>query len=196
METSLGPNNGDGRKPGILSSQVAFVNPSGYTHRLPPIGRPNRVYIHGVWDLFHYGHVRCLAMAKNTIPHTYLIVGVTEDNDTLKAKGLTVMSGAERAEVVRACKYVDEVIEDCPPVLLPEFMEKYDIDYFAYHSEPLSSCHPDPYEFVKRDSRFLEIPRTKDISSTAIVTRVIRDREKYVARQLRWGVSREAMNIA
>ncbi|KAN0081913.1 hypothetical protein V8E54_003211 [Elaphomyces granulatus] len=160
----------------------------------PPVGRPVRVYVHGVWDLFHYGHVhvRCLDLAKNTIPNTYLIVGVTEDNDTLKAKGLTVMSGAERAEVVRACKHVDEVIEDCPPVLLPDFMEEYNIDYFAHHDEPLPLGYSDPYEFVKRDGKFLVIPRTKGISSTSIVTRIIRDRDKYIARSiLRWGVSPE-----
>jgi choline-phosphate cytidylyltransferase len=139
--------------------------------------------------------VRFLEKAKNTIPNTYLIVGVTDDTDTLNAKGPTVMSGAERSEIVRACKYVDEVIQDCPPVLLPEFLEECNIDYFGHDDDPVRPGHPDPYEFAKRDGRFLVIPRTNGISSTYILTRVLRNRDKYMQRQVRWGVSREDLNI-
>ena len=136
-------------------------------------------------------------MAKNTIPNTYLLVGVTEDVDTERAKGSTVMSGAERSGVVRACKWVDQVIRDCPPVLLPGFLQEYNIDYFAHHDDyRMPPGHEDPYAFVKRDGKFLVIPRTSGISTTSIITRIIRDREKYIARQIRSGVSQEEMNVS
>lgn len=122
-------------------------------------------------------------------------MGVTEDNDTLKAKGPTVMSGAERAEVVRACKYVDQVIEDCPPVLLPQFLEDHQIDYFAHSDEALPDGFADPYDFVKKKGKSLVIPRTTGVSSTGIVTRILRDREKYIERQLRRGLSLEELNL-
>jgi choline-phosphate cytidylyltransferase len=42
---------------------------------------------------------------------------VTSDIDTHTLKGKTLMTGAERAESVRHCKWADEVIEDCPWVM-------------------------------------------------------------------------------
>lgn len=135
-------------------------------------------------------------MVKNTIPNTYLLVGVTKDVDTERVKGLTVMSGAERSEVVGACKWVDEVIQDCPPVLLPEFFKEYNIDYFAHDDDyQMPPGHEDPYAFVKRDGKFLVIPRTSGLSTTSIITKIIRDREKYIARQIMAGVSEEEMNV-
>lgn len=124
-------------------------------------------------------------------------MGVTEDIDTERAKGLTVMSGVERSEVVRACKWVDEVIEDCPPVLLPKFFEEYAIDYFAHDDDyRMAPGQEDPYAFVKRNGKFLVIPRTSGISTTSIITRIIRDREKYIARQVMSGVQPEEMNVS
>jgi len=52
---------------------------------------------------------------------------VASDADTWKIKGPTVMNEKERAESVRHCKYVDEVIENSPWVLTPEFIEKHKV---------------------------------------------------------------------
>ncbi len=52
---------------------------------------------------------------------------MASDEDTWKIKGPTVMNEKERAESVRHCKYVDEVIENSPWVLTPEFIEKHKV---------------------------------------------------------------------
>jgi choline-phosphate cytidylyltransferase len=62
---------------------------------------------------------------------------VASDEDTHRIKGKTVMNEKERAESVRHCKWVDEVVENAPWTLTPEFIEKYKIDYVA-HGEDLS----------------------------------------------------------
>ena len=65
-------------------------------------------YIAGVFDLFHIGHLNLLARAKERCD--YLIVGVVTDEGVRKYKGVEpFVPYAERAALVGACRYVDEV---------------------------------------------------------------------------------------
>ena len=41
-----------------------------------------------------------------------LVVGVNRDEDLLLVKGPTVMNVHERAEIIRHCKFVDEIAAD------------------------------------------------------------------------------------
>lgn len=130
-------------------------------------------------------------------PETYVIAGVTTDEDTIRVKGRTVISAVDRAEVVRGCKYVDEVIENCEPVLNQEFMDQYQIDYFAHADTREVPGIKDPYRFIKDKGKFLVIPRiTSWGSTTEIISRVIRDQDEYVGRQIKNGASRRDMNIS
>ncbi len=67
-------------------------------------------YIAGVFDLFHVGHLNMFKRAKEQCE--YLIVGVVSDEGVRKFKKVEpFMSFEERAELVRSCRYVDEVAE-------------------------------------------------------------------------------------
>ena len=173
------------------------VDPVGYKTNPPPEGRSVRVYADGVFDMFHLGHMRVLQQAKTAFPDTYLIVGVTGDAETHKRKGLTVMSAKERAESLRHCRWVDEVIEDCPWILTVEFLEKHEIDFVAHDDIPYGASEGDDiYKPIKERGMFLVTQRTEGVSTTGIITKIVRDYEKYVSRQLKRGTRRQELNIS
>jgi choline-phosphate cytidylyltransferase len=173
------------------------VDPVGYRTNPPPVGRPVRIYADGVFDLFHLGHQRQLQQAKTAFPDVWLIVGVTGDTETHIRKGLTVMSAKERAESLRHCRWVDEVIEDCPWVITIEFLEKHKIDYVAHDDIPYGASEGDDiYKPIKEKGMFLVTQRTEGVSTTGIITKIVRDYEQYVGRQLKRGASRKELNVS
>jgi choline-phosphate cytidylyltransferase len=106
--------------------------------------------------------MRQLQQAKEAFPGTYLIVGVTGDEETHKRKGLTVLSAKERAESVRHCKWVDEVVEDCPWVIDVDFLAKHNIDYVAHDDIPYGASEGDDiYKPIKEQGKFLVTQRTE-----------------------------------
>ncbi|KAL9001148.1 MAG: hypothetical protein Q9169_000331 [Polycauliona sp. 2 TL-2023] len=172
-------------------------DPVGYHTNPPPAGRPVRIYADGVFDLFHLGHMRQLEQAKNAFPNVHLLVGVTGDSETHKRKGLTVLTGAERTETVRHCKWVDEVIPNCPWVVSPEFLEEHKIDYVAHDDLPYGADEGDDiYSPIKKSGKFLVTQRTEGVSTTGIITKIVRDYEKYIARQFKRGTSRQELNVS
>lgn len=117
-------------------------------------------------------HMRQLEQAKKAFPNTTLVVGVTGDDETHKRKGLTVMSARERAETIRHCRWVDEVIEDCPWVVTPDFLEKHKLDYVAHDDLPYGAAEGDDiYEPIKKAGKFLVTQRTEGVSTTGLITR-------------------------
>jgi glycerol-3-phosphate cytidylyltransferase len=69
-------------------------------------------YVPGVFDMFHVGHLNILRNARLACDH--LIAGVVSDERAIAAKGKEpVVPLAERLEIVRGIRYVDEaVVED------------------------------------------------------------------------------------
>jgi choline-phosphate cytidylyltransferase len=169
--------------------KAGLQDPAGYRTNPPPRGRPVRIYADGVFDLFHLGygsvsptrlpisnhafrHMRQLEQAKTAFPEVYLIVGVTGDAETHRRKGLTVLTGAERAETVRHCRWVDEVIPDCPWVVTPEFLEEHQIDYVAHDDIPYGADEGDDiYRPIKEQGKFLVTQRTEGVSTTGLITK-------------------------
>lgn len=118
--------------------------------------------------------MRQLEQAKKAFPNTTLVVGVTGDGETHKRKGLTVMSAMERAETLRHCKWVDEVIEDCPWIVTREFLEEHRLDYVAHDDLPYGAAEGDDiYQPIKEAGKFLVTQRTEGVSTTGLITRYV-----------------------
>lgn len=180
-----------------LPEEYRKFRPTGYRFNLPPADRPIRVYADGVFDLFHLGHMRQLEQAKKALPNSILIVGIPSDVETHKRKGLTVLSDYQRCETLKHCKWVDEVIPDSPWCVTPEFLTKHKIDYVAHDDLPYASADSDDiYRPIKEAGMFLTTQRTEGISTSDIITKIIRDYDKYLMRNFARGATRQELNVS
>lgn len=167
--------------------------------------------------MFHFGHAKALEQAKKSFPEVYLLVGgmiyeiltlqmptqaltlsvVCSDEETHSRKGKTVMTDTERYESLRHCKWVDQVIPDAPWFVNQEFLDQHQIDYVAHDAEPYQSSESgDVYAFVKAQGKFLPTQRTDGISTSDLITRIVRDYDAYLRRNLERGVSAKELNIS
>lgn len=180
-----------------LPQELRKFRPMGYRFNLPPTDRSIRIYADGVFDLFHLGHMKQLEQAKKSFPKVELVCGVPSDVETHKRKGLTVLTDEQRCETLMHCKWVDEVIPSAPWCVTPEFLLKHKIDYVAHDDLPYASTDSDDiYKPIKEKGMFLTTQRTEGISTSDIITKIIRDYDKYLARNFARGATRKELNVS
>lgn len=130
-------------------------------------------YTAGVYDLFHIGHLNLLKNAKAKCD--YLVVGITTD-ELVKYKGkLPVINLEERMEIVKAIKYVDEVVVQDD---LDKFKawEKYHYDVLFVGDDWKGTDKWNEYERKLNlvGAKVCYLPYTKTTSST-LITKVLKD---------------------
>ena len=125
-------------------------------------------YTAGVFDLFHIGHLNILKRAKENCD--FLIVAVSTDELVQQYKNKTpVISYEERAEIVRAIKYVDMVVPQENRNKL-EALEKYHFQKMFVGddwkgTEFFMSLEP---IFKERGAEIVYFPYTTGTSSTLL----------------------------
>ncbi len=144
-------------------------------------GRPVHVFAAMVADLFHYGHVNFLRQARALGDH--LTVGLVSDRRAAGYKRRPVMTFAERRAVLEACRYVDAVIE-LDENVTDAFMRAHGFDIRAYG---VADDHEEARNFAtlwKDMDRgyFRRVDYSPDISTTAIIGRILDRRELWPER--------------
>lgn len=127
------------------------------------------VYICGVFDLTHYGHMKHFVEAAKM--GNRLIVGVHSDKDVESYKRKPALSMNERGTTVGLCGVVSEVIMNAPLITTREFIEKHNIHVVGCSTEYDSK--EDKYYADPREMGILKIvPRVDGVSTSDIRQRV------------------------
>ena len=130
-----------------------------------------RLFVPGVFDVFHVGHLNYL---KNAAAHgDYVIVGVQDDREVQRCKNVNpIIPLPDRIAIIEALRFVDEVVSYTDAFQGP-LLEGLEIDIFACGDE---YGQVDEYPDQKRTLKYCEennvevvhIPRTHRVSSTNI----------------------------
>ena len=162
-----------------------------------------RVYVGGVWDILHRGHVWAIDQARRH--GTYLIVGVHSDADVRAARGRAhpVMSLHERSLLVLSMRYVDEVIMGAPVRPSGDFLRAHRVGVVvgrgrggaAQAGSPPTSPRDgaDPYADAKAMGVFREFPPAPGVSTStgSIIDHVTRSRHIYESKMSKKMSNRE-----
>ncbi|KAH7908957.1 hypothetical protein BJ138DRAFT_1156381 [Hygrophoropsis aurantiaca] len=132
-----------------------------------------RVYIDGIFDTLNAGHALQLRQAKLSFPSVYLTVGVFPDALCQSHNNPARFSHEERCELIRHCRWVDEVLPDAPWVVDDQFIIQRRIDFVAL--EEGSSVNPEfdrvrlkGYDDMKKLGRVIPTRKTAGLTPVSL----------------------------
>jgi cytidyltransferase-like protein len=135
--------------------------------------RPRRtVYMDGVFDCFHVGHLeairQCAALGDR------IILGVVSDQDARGYKRSPIFPQDERVAIVSAIRYVDKVICPNPFIITKEFMDQQGIDLVVHgFADPADEERQREFFAIPRQlGKFRTIRYHTGLSTTDVIARV------------------------
>ena len=129
-------------------------------------------YTYGVYDLFHIGHINLFKRIKEN--YDKLIVGVHNDEQVMTYKKAPIISYADRLEMVKSCRYVDDVYENADLITTNDLLLKLNADYVFAGRENLEYINK--YYQVSNDKLIL-LDRTSHICTSDIINKIIKNRQ-------------------
>ena len=133
-----------------------------------------KIYIDGIFDLFHRGHLESLKQAKFLKDNVFLSVGVISDKVAKGYKRLPIISEDDRIEIIKAIIYVDEVITDPPLVVTKEFVKENNIDIVVHGfcDDNDWDKQKDFFSWLIENNKFERINYYSKISTTDIINKI------------------------
>lgn len=125
----------------------------------------NKVYIDGVFDLFHEGHIKLLERASEL---GFVIVGVHSDEYAASYKRRPIISELTRYKVVESCRYVDQVIKGVGELTL-DMIDVYGITLVLHGDDFTEENVRKHYQPALDRNIFQFMPYTQNVSSTKII---------------------------
>ena len=149
-----------------------------------------RVYVDGIWDLFHDGHVQLFSKARNKgqakalNEPIELVVGVCGTNEEVSAyKRVPIMSLDERTKAILACGLVDQVIYKAP-INGPDsnFLEKHHIDLVVHGNDFTEEKKHKYYSHAIQLGKYASVSYAQGISTTQIIKDTVNMRDLHYHR--------------
>lgn len=129
------------------------------------------VYVIGVFDLFHRGHVELLKRARKL--GDKLVVAINGDEMVTSYKRKPFYSEEDRLAIIEACRYVDEafIIREYDN---KEYIKKYKINLIVHGDDWPENSYMEQIrvteEFLKNNNcKLVLLPYTKGISTSDLI---------------------------
>eukprot|EP00301_Raphidiophrys_heterophryoidea_P003367 c11522_g1_i3.p1 GENE.c11522_g1_i3~~c11522_g1_i3.p1 ORF type:complete len:261 (+),score=56.78 c11522_g1_i3:712-1494(+) len=140
--------------------------------RLSPFSPICNVYVDGVYDLCHVGH---MVAFQNALKHgNRLFVGVCSDEDVARYKRNPIMTTQERIAVVSACQGVFKVIMNAPctkGALDEAFIREHNI-HIVCLGEEYDNPEDQWYAIPRRMGMVRILPRYQGLSTSDLIRRI------------------------
>ncbi|CBZ29476.1 ethanolamine-phosphate cytidylyltransferase,putative [Leishmania mexicana MHOM/GT/2001/U1103] len=143
------------------------------TEAIPPkVPGTVRIWVDGCFDMLHFGHANALRQARRL--GCELFVGCHSDEEVMRFKGPPIMHAEERYEALRACKWVDYVVENYPYCTRLKDVERFEIDYVVHGDDISVDLNGrNSYQEIIDAGKFKVVKRTEGISTTNLVGRML-----------------------
>jgi glycerol-3-phosphate cytidylyltransferase len=126
----------------------------------------------GTFDLLHIGHINILREAKKL--GYYLIVALSTNELVKSHKGhYPVLSYKQRAEALRAIKYVDEVVKQSKLIDIKQFKD-LSADLFIIGDDWKNRNDVSGLTWLKKHKKVKFVPYTKELSTTKIKNKIVK----------------------
>lgn len=132
------------------------------------------VYVIGVFDLFHFGHVELLRRSKEL--GDKLIVAVNSDDMVASYKRTPFLNESDRLAVIKACKYVDDafIISQYDN---KEYIEKYEVNIIVHGDDweldsYMEQIRVTPEYLKELNCELVLLPYTKGVSTSELIQKI------------------------
>tara|TARA_B100001094_G_C18111697_1_gene761562 strand:+ start:125 stop:541 length:417 start_codon:yes stop_codon:yes gene_type:complete len=130
------------------------------------------VYIDGIFDLFHRGHLECIKKCK--LYGNKIVVGIISDIDATEYKRQPIINEVDRCEIIKNLKDVDSIIFPAPLIVNEKFIEENNIDMIvhAFSSDQDFEKQKDFFKIPIQLNKFTKIDYYDKISTTDIINKI------------------------
>lgn len=164
-----------------VTPQTAFAD-SGNHQEMIADSLPQRdnvplyknVYVIGVFDLFHRGHIELLKNSKAL--GEKLIVAINGDDMVAAYKRRPLYSEHDRLEIIKSCRYVDDafIIRDFDN---KKYIEQYNIDAIVHGNDWERNSYLEQIRvtedyLAEKNVALVLLPYTQGISTSDLIKRI------------------------